>query len=62
MNSHFICNCFLIKGASIFKGIGDLANKESDRIAEMQKILRQIKIKSKFSKGELKILARKNKC
>ena len=45
----------LIKGTSTFKGIGDLANKESNRIIEMQKILNQINVKSKFSKGELKI-------
>ena len=45
----------LIKGVSIFKGINDLSNKESNRITEMQKILNQINIKSKFSKGELKI-------
>ncbi len=45
----------LIKGVSIFKGIGDLTNKESNRITEMQKILKQINIKSKFSKDELKI-------
>ena len=29
----------LTEGVSIFKGIGDLANKESNRINEMQKIL-----------------------
>ena len=45
----------LIKGISTFKGIDDLANKESNRITEMQKILNQINVKSKFSKGELKI-------
>ena len=45
----------LIKGVSIFKGISDLANKESNRIIEMQNILDQINIKSKFSKGEFKI-------
>ena len=45
----------LIKGVSVFKGIGDLTNKESNRITEMQKILKQINIKSKFSKDELKI-------
>ena len=38
----------LIKGTSIFEGIGDLANKESNRILEIQKILNQIKVKSKF--------------
>ena len=45
----------LIKGVSKFKGINDLANKESNRITEMQKILKQIGVKSKFFKGELKI-------
>jgi len=45
----------LTKGTSIFKGIGDLANKESNRIIEMQKILKQIGIKSTSSKNELKI-------
>ena len=35
----------LTKGKSIFKGIGDLANKESNRIKEMQKVLKQIGIK-----------------
>ncbi len=45
----------LTQGISIFKGISDLANKESNRIKEMQKILRQINIKSKISNGALKI-------
>ena len=36
----------LTKGVSVFKGIGDLANKESNRIKEMQKVLKQIGIKS----------------
>jgi 3-phosphoshikimate 1-carboxyvinyltransferase len=45
----------LIKGVSSFKGISDLANKESNRIIEMQNILKQINIKSTFSNGELKI-------
>ena len=35
----------LTKGVSKFKGIGDLANKESNRIKEMQKVLKQIGIK-----------------
>ena len=48
----------LIKGVSSFKGIGDLANKESNRILEMQKILKQINVKSKFLNGELKIFGR----
>ncbi len=45
----------LTKGISIFKGIKDLANKESNRITEMQKILKQIGIKSIASKNSLKI-------
>ena len=46
----------LTKGVSIFKGIKDLANKESNRITEMQKTLSQIGIKTKSTKNELKIL------
>ena len=45
----------LTKGVSIFKGIGDLANKESNRIFEMQKVLKQIGVKSISKKNELKI-------
>ena len=45
----------LIKGTSSFSGIGDLANKESNRIIEMQKVLKQLGIKSKFKKNVLKI-------
>jgi 3-phosphoshikimate 1-carboxyvinyltransferase len=48
----------LTKGTSIFKGIKDLANKESNRISEMQKILKQIGIKSIFSNNELKIFGK----
>ena len=48
----------LIKGISSFKGINDLTNKESNRIVEMQKILKQVNIKSKYLKGELKIFGR----
>ena len=48
----------LTKGTSVFKGIGDLANKESNRIKEMQKVLKQINIKSIASKNELKIFGR----
>ena len=48
----------LTKGVSVFKGIGDLANKESNRIVEMQKILKQIGIKSIFSKDQLKIFGK----
>ena len=45
----------MTSGVSTFKGIGDLANKESNRIIEMQKILKQIGIKSVASKNEFKI-------
>ena len=48
----------LIKGTSIFKGISDLANKESNRILEMQKILKQVGVKSKMKKDEFKIYGR----
>ena len=45
----------LTKGISIFRGIEDLANKESDRVKEMQKILKQAGIKSSASKNQIKI-------
>ncbi len=48
----------LTKGVSIFKGIEDLANKESDRIKEMQKVLKQIGVKTTSSKDELKIFGK----
>jgi 3-phosphoshikimate 1-carboxyvinyltransferase len=48
----------LTKGISIFQGIEDLANKESNRITEMQKILKQIGIKSVSSKNQLKIFGK----
>ena len=45
----------LTEGTSIFEGIKDLANKESNRITEMQKVLSQIGIKTASSKDKLKI-------
>ena len=48
----------MTQGTSIFKGISDLKNKESNRIKEMQKILKQIGIKSVFNKESLKIFGR----
>ncbi len=45
----------LSDGSSVFKGIKDLANKESNRIVEMQKVLRQIGIKSIKIKDGIKI-------
>ena len=40
----------LIKGVSKFSGIGDLTNKESNRIKEMQNVLKQIDVKTKILK------------
>ena len=48
----------LTKGTSVFKGIRDLANKESNRIKEMQKILKQIGVKTLASKNEIKIFGK----
>ena len=48
----------LLKGVSIFKGIGELSNKESNRIKEMQKILKQVGVKSIATKNELKIFGK----
>ena len=45
----------LTKGTSIFTGIEDLANKESNRIEEMRKVLVQMGIKCKSTKNEMKI-------
>ena len=49
----------LTEGVSVFKGIDDLKNKESDRIKEMQKILKQIGVKSRALNGEVKIYGKK---
>ena len=48
----------LTKGTSIFRGISDLKNKESNRIKEMQKILKQIGIKTIAKKDNLKIFGK----
>ena len=48
----------LTKGKSVFKGIEDLANKESNRIKEMQKILKQIGVKTVYSNNEIKIFGK----
>jgi len=50
----------LTKGTSVFKGIEDLANKESNRIEEMRKILNQIGIKCHSTKNEMKIFGTTN--
>ena len=48
----------LTKGISSFKGIADLKNKESNRIKEMQKVLKQVGIKSIATKNNLKIFGK----
>jgi len=48
----------LTKGLSTFKGIHNLKNKESNRIKEMQKVLKQVGVKSISSKNELKIFGK----
>ena len=50
----FAISC-LLPGISVFQGIEDLANKESNRIKEMGKILDQIDIKFNSSKDEMRI-------
>ena len=45
----------LQNGISVFKGISDLANKESSRAHEMKKILNQIGVKCVLKKDEMKI-------
>jgi len=45
----------LTKGISKFTSIGELKNKESNRILEIQKILKQAGIKSKITKNSMKI-------
>ena len=54
----FVISAF-IKGKSTFSGISDLKNKESDRIGEMQKILKQIGVYSKYQKNKLIIIGKK---
>ena len=45
----------LQNGVSVFKGISELANKESSRAEEMKKILSQIGVKCILTKNEMKI-------
>ena len=54
------CISALTNGVSIFRGIEDLANKESNRITEMQKVLKQAGVKSIAKKNEMKIFGKKN--
>ena len=48
----------LTDGTSVFSGIKDLANKESNRILEMQKIFKQIGIKSISTTDGIKIFGK----
>ena len=48
----------MTKGISVFNGIGDLKNKESNRIKEMQKILKQLNVKSLYTKDKIKIFGK----
>ena len=48
----------LIKGTSVFTGIKSLAEKESNRIKEMQNILQQVGVKSISSTDSLKIFGK----
>ena len=48
----------LTKGTSIFKNVGGLKNKESDRVKEMQKVLKQVGIRTLLSKNELRIFGK----
>ena len=45
----------LTNGISTFRGIADLANKESSRAHEMKKILSQIGVKCQLTRNEMKI-------
>ncbi len=50
----------LLPGTSTFSKITDLSNKESPRAHEMKKILKQIGIRCKLSKDEMKIYGNPN--
>lgn len=50
----------LTKGVSVFKGIKDLANKESNRIEEMKKIFKQVGVNCRSTKNEMKIFGQAN--
>ena len=50
----------LTKGISKFKNIGDLKNKESNRLMESKKILIQAGIKCKITKDSMVIFGRNN--
>ena len=49
----------LTNGTSVFRGVKDLANKESNRILEMKKVLNHIGVKCKSNNNEMKIFGLK---
>ena len=48
----------LTKGISVFNNVSGLKSKESNRITEMQKVLKQIGVKTVLSKNQLKIFGK----
>ena len=48
----------LTKGISIYESLGGLKNKESDRVGEMRKILKQVGVKTKFKNNNVKIFGK----
>ena len=51
----------LTPGISVFKGLEDLKNKESDRVNEMKKIIQTLGIPFEYKKGTVKIKGTKKK-
>ena len=51
----------LTPGISVFKGLEDLKNKESDRVNEMKKIIKKLSIPFEYKKGTVKIRGTKKK-
>ena len=48
----------LTNGVSIYESLGGLKNKESDRVGEMRKILKQVGIKTEFKNNNVKIFGK----
>ena len=48
----------LIKGTSVYQGLDGLKNKESNRIDEMRKVLKQIGVKTELKKNNVKIFGK----
>ena len=51
----------LTPGVSVFKGLEDLKNKESDRINEMKKIIKNLNVPFEYKKGTVKVIGTKKK-